>query len=609
MVESTPGEVEGSPRGRDPATVVTAANQANLELVRFMWVDHGGVIRGKATSRSTLPDRMETGIGLTLAMQAMNMLDQLQPVPGMGPVGEVRLVPDPDTFVLLPYAPGAGAMMADMVRLDGDPWEACPRSFLKRAVAEAARDGLELVAAFEPEFTLARREAVPDGTERLLPIDESLCFSAAGFEAAHDFTVDFARALEAQGLEVEEYYPELGHGQQELSIHHAPALSAADRHALYRMTARGVARRHGMWATLAPKPIADQAGNGTHIHFSLWRTGGDGTNALHDPTDRHGLSQAGYHFMGGVLEHLPGLLALTCASVNSYRRLQPMHWSSAYVCYGMDNREAAVRIASPMRGRVAASTNLELKASDSTGNPHLALGGLLLAGLDGIRRRLDPGDPLDVDPGTLNDRERRRRGITRYPTSLGEALDALERDALLMEALGPLRSSAYLAVKRSEVAGVCPVPPPSTSASSTRSGSLAHYPAPRERGRTVGDSRGARAVSNHETAGGDGRALLPRDAPARGDAVARSPHGGPGSRDHSGPDGQPGGGCHRCRDPVGECPTPVSDLMGFEPTTVGLGTDARACRTSAIRQLGQARPSGRRSHPASRSRRRRAAAR
>ncbi len=438
--------------GEASASVLAAAEEANLELIRFLYVDHGGVIRGKATSRATLGDRMETGIGLTVAMQAMNMLDSLQPVPGLGPVGEIRLVPDPETFVVLPYAPGVGAMMSDMVRLDGEPWEACPRTFLKRAITAAAGESLELVASFEPEFTLARRETGPDGTERLAPIDESLCFSTTGFAAAHDYTIDFVRALNAQGLEVEEYYPELGHGQQELSIHHAPALAAADRQALYRETARGVAWRHGLWASLAPKPIADQAGNGAHVHFSLWTKEPDARNAFYDPTDRHGLSETGYHFIGGVLAHLPGLLALTCASVNSYRRLQPMRWSSAYLCYGMDNREAAVRIASPMRDRAEASTNLELKASDSTGNPYLALGGLLLAGLDGIRRRVDPGDPLDVDPGTLSEEERGRRGIARFPTSLAAALDALERDELLMEALGAVRSAAYLAVKRSEVA-------------------------------------------------------------------------------------------------------------------------------------------------------------
>jgi glutamine synthetase len=437
----------------DPAAiarVVGESDRAGLELVRFLYVDHGGVVRGKATSRATLADRMSSGIGLTVAMQAMNMLDELQPVDGMGPVGEIRLVPDPESFVVLPYAPGAGAMMADMVRLDGQPWEACPRSFLKSAVATAAEAGFRLVAAFEPEFTLARRERSADGAVRdvLIPVDESLCFSTTGFAASHDYVIDFVRALNAQGLVVEQFYPELGHGQQELSIRHSAAIAAADHQVLYRETARGVAWRHGLWASLAPKPLPDQAGNGTHLHFSLWDEAG--RNAFFGARDRYGLSETAYHFIGGVLAHLPGLLALACASVNSYRRLQPEHWSSAYVCYGMDNREAAVRIASRMWGNEEGSVNLELKASDSTGNPYLALGGLIHAGLDGIRRRLDPGEAVDVDPGALSDAERKRRGIARFPESLDAALDALERDYVLMSALGETRSRAYLAVKRSE---------------------------------------------------------------------------------------------------------------------------------------------------------------
>ena len=436
--------------------VVEEANNAPADLVRFLYVDHGGVVRGKSTSRASLEQRMATGIGLTVAMQAMNMLDELQDVDGMGPVGEVRIVPDPATYVNLPFAPGAAAMLSDLVRLDGEPWEACPRSFLKAAIAEAARDDLAMRAAFEPEFLLARRVTGPDAEDRLVPVDESLCFSTTGFAAAHDFAIAFARALESQGMVVELYHPELGHGQQELSIRHVRALTAADHQVWYRETARGVALRHGYWASLAPKPLPDQAGNGAHCHFSAWDRGTDGepgaVNRFYDAGDRYGLSQLAYHFIGGILSHLPGLLALTCSSVNSYRRLQPRHWSSAFVCYGMDNREAAIRIPSRMWGNEEGSVNLELKASDSTGNPYLALGGLLLAGLDGVRRRLDPGEPVNVDPATLSEAERRRRGVARMPESLGEALDALERDELLMEALGPLRRTAFLAVKRSEVA-------------------------------------------------------------------------------------------------------------------------------------------------------------
>jgi len=434
-------------------------SREQIRLVRFLYADHGGIIRGKAAGPARLKERMSSGIGHTVAMMAMSMLDQLQPVAGMGPVGEVRIVPDPETFVALPYAPGAGAMLADLVLPDGTPWEACSRSFLKQAIIELAGDGYVMQAAFEPEFTIGRRESSPAGPsipDRLIPIDDSLCYSSTGFHLAHDFTMELVEAMEAQGLPVEHYYPELGHGQHELAIRYADALRAADNHVLYRETVRGVAFRHGLWASLAPKPIPDQAGNGTHLHASLLEVPADGEsagrNVFTDPSDRNGLSQVGYHFIGGLLAHLPALIALTCASVNSYRRLAPQMWASAYSCYGVDNREAAVRICSPLRGDPGSTVNLELKPSDSSANPYLALGAFIYAGLDGIRSKIDPGEALNVDPATLSETERAERGAHRLPASLAAALDALEADQLLMEALGPLRSTAYLAVKRSEAA-------------------------------------------------------------------------------------------------------------------------------------------------------------
>jgi glutamine synthetase len=260
---------------------------------------------------------------------------------------------------------------------------------------------------------------------------------------------EMVAALEAQGIQVEQYYPELGHGQQELSIGHAPALEAADRQVFYRETVRGVAYRHGLYASLAPKPFVDQAGNGGHIHWSLWDAAGR-RSLMHDPRGPYGVSALGYHFIAGVLEHLPALLALTCPTVNSYRRLQPHFWSSAFTAWGPDNREAAVRVPSTFASDRAGSTNAELKAADASSNPYLALGGLLAAGLDGVTRALEPGEPALVDPGSLSDAERATRGIRRYPITLGGALDCLEQDGTLMTALGPMLARAYLAVKRSE---------------------------------------------------------------------------------------------------------------------------------------------------------------
>ena len=438
-------------------TVLERSSQEQIRLVRFLYADHGGIIRGKAAGTARLRERMASGIGHTVAMMAMSMLDHLQPVAGMGPVGEVRIVPDPDTFVALPYAPGGAAMLADLIRPDGSPWEACPRTFLKQAIAELTGEGYALRAAFEPEFSLGRREASTAGPalpERFIPIDDSLCYSATGFHLAHEFAIELAAALEAQGLIVEHYYPELAPGQQEMSVRPADALRAADNHVLYRETVRGVAFRQGLWASLAPKPIPDQAGNGTHLHASLTDLSPDGTpggrNVFADPADRYGLSQVGYHFIGGLLAHLPALVALTCASVNSYRRLAPQMWASAYTCYGMDNREAAIRICSPLHGDPGSSVNLELKPSDSSANPYLALGAFIHAGLDGVRGKLDPGEAINVDPATLTDDERARAGARRLPASLNAALDALAADELMMDVLGPLRGTAYLAVKRSE---------------------------------------------------------------------------------------------------------------------------------------------------------------
>jgi glutamine synthetase len=214
---------------------------------------------------------------------------------------------------------------------------------------------------------------------------------------------------------------------------------------------RNVAAQHGLVASLAPKPMPEQAGNSAHIHWSVWDTAGE-NNLLYDAQDPYRLSQMGYHFIAGVLAHLPGLLALTTPSYNSYRRLQPHFWSSAYTSWGPDNREASVRIASGLWGQEAASTNLELKASDPSNNPYLALGCLLAAGLDGVARELEPGEATLIDPGNYSDEERADRGIQRYPTTQAEALAALEQDSVLMEALGDALSRSYIAVRRSEYA-------------------------------------------------------------------------------------------------------------------------------------------------------------
>jgi len=424
------------------ADLVARADEAGLRLVRFLWCGNDGTVRAKASGRHGLERRLDSGIGLTVAMQAMNGLDQLQPVAGMGPVGEIRLVPDVDTFRVLPYAPHAGALLTDHVGLDGEPAPVCQRSFLKRMEGRLGERELALRASFENEFSLA---TVIDGA--YVPVDSALCFSTIGMTASQDYADELAAALEAQEIPLEQYYAELGHGQQEISTGHAPALQAADEQLLVRETIRGVAARHGLVASLAPKPWPENAGNGGHVHFSLWE--GE-RNRFFDGTRPDGLSDAARSFIAGVLAHLPGLCGLAAPSFNSYGRIVPQYWAGAFVCWGYDNREAPVRVASAFRGAEEASTNAELKACDATCNPYLALGGLIAAGLDGLERGLEPPEPVDVDPATLPEDERERRGIVPLPSTQEEALDALAADELLTSALGPTLTESYLAVRRSE---------------------------------------------------------------------------------------------------------------------------------------------------------------
>src|SRR5213075_1984823 len=241
-----------------------------------------------------------------------------------------------------------------------------------------------------------------------VPVDSALCFSTIGMTASQDYVDELAAALDAQGVVLEQYYAELGHGQQEISTPHAPALQAADEQILVRETIRGIAADHGLVASLAPKLWPDNAGNGAHVHFSLWQ---GKRNSFYDGSAPDLLSGEARSFIAGLLEHLPGLCGLTAPSFNSYHRIVPQHWAGAFTCWGHDNREAPLRLPSLFWGMEEASTNVELKAADATCNPYLAIGGLIAAGLDGIERGLAPPEPVEVDPATIAEDERDALGI------------------------------------------------------------------------------------------------------------------------------------------------------------------------------------------------------
>ncbi|MDW8352381.1 MAG: glutamine synthetase family protein [Anaerolineae bacterium] len=421
--------------------ILNLIQERDVRFVRFIWCDNANVIRAKAVRTTFIRDYLDgEGVGIAAAQQALPvMYDALAPGSGLTPAGEAHMRADWRTFAVLPYARGHARVLTDIYAGE-QPWAHCPRSFLRRMIARAAERGLQVFAAFENEFSLLRPS--DRGPQ---PFDTTVFCQTWALDQATPIINAITEALEAQGIQVEMTYPESGPGQFELPVRYADALRAADNQIIFRETVKAVAHQHGALASFVPKIYPDKAGNGAHLHFSLQR---DGHSIVVEPGQPHQLTAEMRAFMAGVLHHLPALMALTTPSVNSFKRIRPRFWSGAYTCWGIGNREAALRAPQPSAGRPI--TNIELKTSDATANPYLALGAVIAAGMDGIARDMRLGEPVTGDPADLSDEERAARGIRQLPASLGEAIAALEGDEVLLDALGDDLARSYLAVRRAE---------------------------------------------------------------------------------------------------------------------------------------------------------------
>ena len=414
----------------------------NIHFVRVVWCDSGNVVRGKAIHVDALAERMTMGVGLSAAQQAVPvMADAVAPNSGLGPVGEVWLTPDWSTLQPLPYAPRQARVFGDMVASD-TPWPWCSRQFLKRMIQQAADAGIALKAAFEPEFYLLRMER-----DDFCPADQTVFATTLSMDMHWEVVNAIATALSQQGLAIEQYYPESGPGQQEISIRYTDALEAADQHIIYRETVKAVARQHGLIASFVPKIFDDAAGSGCHLHLSLWQRE---QNVTHN--GKGDLSDVSRRFIAGLLHHLPALMAVTTPSTNSYRRIQPQFWSGAYRIWGFDNREAAIRV--PTNPTQPSPTHIEFKTIDSSANPYLALGCTIAAGMNGIQHSLPLSTPIDVDPATLSEAEQQDRRIERLPQTLGQSIMALQQDTVLLDALGDPFAATYIAVRQAEWAAM-----------------------------------------------------------------------------------------------------------------------------------------------------------
>jgi glutamine synthetase len=367
---------------------------------------------------------------------------------GMGPDGpDYMAIGDLDTLTLMPWAPGYARLVCNGT-VKGKPYPYCSRVALKTQLERLAARGLTLYTGIEPEFMLLTRRndgglAVSDASDDL----EKPCYDYKGLSRAAGFLDAMVTALRKVGIDVYQIDHEDGNGQFEVNFTYADALKSADNFTFVKMAASEIARQHGMIATFMPKPFSNRTGSGAHFHVSL---GNDKQrNLFHDDGDANGLglSTLAYQFLGGLLQHARALTAVAAPTVNSYKRLvvgralSGATWAPAYIAYGDNNRTACVRIP---YGR------LEVRLPDAGCNPYLVTAAIIAAGLDGIDRGLDPGQPMNLNLYELSPAEIERRGIGLLPQSLIEAVGELEKDSVIRAGLGEALAREFISLKRME---------------------------------------------------------------------------------------------------------------------------------------------------------------
>lgn len=357
---------------------------------------------------------------------------------------DMYLRPDPATFVVFPWRPRDGAvarLICDIYNADGTPFIGDPRYVLKRVIAGAREMGFTMNVGPEAEFFLFHVDS--DGRPTTITHDRAGYFDLTPVDLGEDARRDMVLTLEQMGFEIEASHHEVAPGQHEIDFKYADALDTADKVVTFKFVVRTIAQRHGLHASFMPKPIFGIAGSGMHLNQSLMK---NGENAFYDPQAPLQLSDTALYYIGGLMKHARAIAAITNPTVNSYKRLVSGYEAPVYIAWSSRNRSPLIRIPAK-RGQ---STRIELRSPDPSCNPYLALAVCLAAGLDGIKNRILPPPPCDCNIYEMSAGEREERGIGCLPESLKEALDELERDEVIKEALGPHVYSRFMEAKRIE---------------------------------------------------------------------------------------------------------------------------------------------------------------
>ena len=418
--------------------ILTRVRDEDIHFIRLQFTDIFGQLKNVAITASQIEKALDNQVTIDgSSIEGFLRIEE----------SDMRLFPDLDTFTVLPWRPEDGRvarLICDVHTPNGKPFEGDPRRVLKRALKKAEDKGYTFMVGPECEFFLFQTDE--KGDPSTVTGDEASYFDLGPMDHGEDVRRDICLALEKMGFEIEASHHEVAPGQHEIDFKYADALKTADNIISFRLAVKLMARQNGLHATFMPKPIFGINGSGMHTNMSLFK---DGRNIFFDEKDVKGLSKEAYSFIGGLLEHVRGMTAVANPLVNSYKRLVPGYEAPVLLAYSARNRSASCRIpfgASPKSKRV------EIRFPDPGANPYLGFAALLMAGLDGIKNRLHPGQPMDKDLYDLPPKE-----LKKIPTvcgSLREALQSLDKDRGFLKAGGVFdddQIDAFIELKMAEV--------------------------------------------------------------------------------------------------------------------------------------------------------------
>jgi glutamine synthetase len=401
--------------------ILRKADELDVRFIRLQFTDILGIVKNVSIPVEELEKALDGEIMFDgSSIEGFTRIQE----------SDMYLVPDYNTFSILPWRPKDGAvarLICDIYTANKEPFSGCPRYILKKVIKEAAEMGFTMYAGPEPEFFLF--ETDEKGRPTTITNDKGSYFDLSPVDLGEDARRDIVLALQEMGFEIETSHHEVAPGQHEIDFKYADALTTADNIATFKFVTKAIAKKHGLYATFMPKPIFGENGSGMHTHQSLFK---DGVNAFYDEKGELGLSDTAKYYIGGLLKHAKAFTAVTNPTVNSYKRLVPGYEAPVYISWSGRNRSALIRVPAA-KGQ---GTRIELRSPDPSANPYFALAVMLKSGLDGIKNKIDPGPQTFNNIYEMTEKERIEAGIESLPGSLKEALEYMAKDDLIKETLG-----------------------------------------------------------------------------------------------------------------------------------------------------------------------------